>query len=176
MNRNDSLLMQEIIKQLKNDNLDMFDEFYDLTKNQVYVTILSVVKNKMTAEDIMQDTYLRFLNNIHKYKENTNVVAFIVTIARNLAINYYNKHKKEEFHDFSLYEDTYVNETEDNKLLDLVYQTLEGKELDVFIMHVIDDLKHKEIAKIMKKPLGTITWLYNKAVKKMKEKVGEENE
>ena len=130
----------------------------------------------MTAEDIMQDTYLRFLNNIHKYKENTNVVAFIVTIARNLAINYYNKHKKEEFHDFSLYEDTYVNETEDNKLLDLVYQTLEGKELDVFIMHVIDDLKHKEIAKIMKKPLGTITWLYNKAVKKMKEKVGEENE
>ncbi|MCI5939745.1 MAG: RNA polymerase sigma factor [Acholeplasmataceae bacterium] len=176
MNRNDSLLMQEIVKQLKNDNLDMFDEFYDLTKNQVYVTILSVVKNKMTAEDIMQDTYLRFLNNIHKYKENTNVVAFIVTIARNLAINYYNKHKKEEFHDFSLYEDTYVNETEDNKLLDLVYQTLEGKELDVFIMHVIDDLKHKEIAKIMKKPLGTITWLYNKAVKKMKEKVGEENE
>ena len=176
MNRNDSWLMQEIVKQLKNDNLDMFDEFYDLTKNQVYVTILSVVKNKMTAEDIMQDTYLRFLNNIHKYKENTNVVAFIVTIARNLAINYYNKHKKEEFHDFSLYEDTYVNETEDNKLLDLVYQTLEGKELDVFIMHVIDDLKHKEIAKIMKKPLGTITWLYNKAVKKMKEKVGEENE
>lgn len=173
MNRNDSLLMQEIVKQLKDDNLDMFDEFYDLTKNQVYVTILSVVKNKMTAEDIMQDTYLRFLNNIHKYKENTNVVAFIVTIARNLAINYYNKHKKEEFHDFSLYEDTYVNETEDNKLLDLVYQTLEGKELDVFIMHVIDDLKHKEIAKIMKKPLGTITWLYNKAVKKMKEKVGE---
>ncbi len=173
MNRNDSLLMQEIVKQLKNDNLDMFDEFYDLTKNQVYVTILSVVKNKMTTEDIMQDTYLRFLNNIHKYKENTNVVAFIVTIARNLAINYYNKHKKEEFHDFSLYEDTYVNETEDNKLLDLVYQTLEGKELDVFIMHVIDDLKHKEIAKIMKKPLGTITWLYNKAVKKMKEKVGE---
>ena len=69
MNRNDSLLMQEIVKQLKNDNLDMFDEFYDLTKNQVYVTILSVVKNKMTAEDIMQDTYLRFLNNIHKYKE-----------------------------------------------------------------------------------------------------------
>lgn len=176
MNRNDSLLMQEIIKQLKNDNLDMFDEFYDLTKNQVYVTILSVVKNKMTAEDIMQDTYLRFLNNIHKYKENTNVVAFIVTIARNLAINYYNKHKREEFHDFSLYEDNYVNETEDNKLLDLVYQTLEGKELDVFIMHVIDDLKHKEIAQIMKKPLGTITWLYNKAVKKMKEKVGEENE
>lgn len=176
MNRNDSLLMQEIIKQLKNDNLDMFDEFYDLTKNQVYVTILSIVKNKMTAEDIMQDTYLRFLNNIHKYKENTNVVAFIVTIARNLAINYYNKHKKEEFHDFSLYEDTYVNEEKDNKLLDLVYKTLEGKELDVFIMHVIDDLKHKEIAKIMKKPLGTITWLYNKAVKKMKEKVGEENE
>lgn len=176
MNRIDTLLMQEIINQMKHNNLDMFDEFYDLTKNQVYVTILSIVKNKMEAEDIMQDTYLRFLNNIHKYKNGTNVVAFIVTIARNLAINHYNKKRKEEFHDFSLYEDNYVKEESNTELLDLVYKTLSGDELDVFIMHVIDELKHKEIAKIMKKPLGTITWLYNKAVNKMKQKVGEENE
>lgn len=176
MNRTDTLLMQEIINQFKTGNLDMFDEFYDLTKNQVYVTILSILKNKMETEDIMQDTYLRFLNNINKYKNGTNVIAFIVTIARNLAINYYNKKRKEEFHDFSLYEDTYVKDDTNQELLDLVYKTLSGDELDVFIMHVIDELKHKEIAKIMKKPLGTITWLYNKAVNKMKQKVGEENE
>lgn len=176
MNRTDTLLMQEIINQFKTGNLDMFDEFYDLTKNQVYVTILSILKNKMETEDIMQDTYLRFLNNINKYKNGTNVIAFIVTIARNLAINQYNKKRKEEFHDFSLYEDSYVKEDTNQELLDLVYKTLSGDELDVFIMHVIDELKHKEIAKIMKKPLGTITWLYNKAVNKMKQKVGEENE
>lgn len=87
MSRIDTNEMHKIIVELKNNNMDVFDEFYELTKRQVYVSILSIVKNKTISDDIMQETYMRFLNNIHKYKEKTNVVAFIVTIARNLAIN-----------------------------------------------------------------------------------------
>ncbi len=177
MTRRDSEEMKLIIKQFKEDNLEMFDEFYDLTKKQVYVAIMTILKNKELTEDVMQDTYLRFLSNVHKYKENTNVIAFIVTIARNLAINAFNKEKREINYDFAQYEDTYVEEEEkETPLMDLMYETLENDELQVFVLHVIDELKHREIAKIMKKPIGTITWLYNKAVKKMKAKVGELNE
>lgn len=176
MNKTDTEQMNNIIRQLKSGNMDLFDDFYELTKKQVYVAIINIIKNKTICEDIMQDTYLKFLNNIHKYKDKTNVIAFIVTIARNLAINEYNKNKKEVHYDLSLYEEEIVSKTEETPLLDLVYETLSGIELEVFILHVIDDLKHREIAKIMKKPLGTITWIYNKALKKMKEKVGENNE
>ncbi len=176
MNKTDTEQMNNIIRQLKSGNMDFFDDFYELTKKQVYVAIINIIKNKTICEDIMQDTYLKFLNNIHKYKDKTNVIAFIVTIARNLAINEYNKNKREVHYDLSLYEEEIVSKTEETPLLDLVYETLSGIELEVFILHVIDDLKHREIAKIMKKPLGTITWIYNKALKKMKEKVGENNE
>lgn len=175
MKRIDTDEMKIIIKELKENNLENFEKFYELTKRQIYVTIMPILKNKETVEDIMQDTYMRFLQNIHKYKENTNVIAFIVTIARNLSINHYNKNKKLIKYDLSLYQDQII-EKKDTPLLDLVYETLEKDELEVFILHVIDELKHKEIAKITKKPLGTITWLYNKAVKKLKKKVGEENE
>lgn len=173
MERIDTKEMTLIVKSLKDNNLEMFDRFYDLTKKQVYFAIMSILKNRESTEDIMQDTYMRFLNNIDKYKESTNVIAFLVTIARNLAINLYNRNKKEIKYDFTRYEDTY---TKDNGLMEIVYETLEEDELEVFILHVIDDLKHKEIAKIMKKPLGTITWIYNKAVKKLKKKVGEQDE
>lgn len=176
MNKIDTEQMNNIIRQLKSGNMDLFDDFYELTKKQVYVAIINIIKNKTICEDIMQDTYLKFLNNIHKYKDKTNVIAFIVTIARNLAINEYNKNKREVHYDLSLYEEEIVSKTEETPLLDLVYETLSGIELEVFILHVIDDLKHREIAKIMKKPLGTITWIYNKALKKMKKKVGENNE
>ncbi len=176
MNKIDTEQMNNIIRQLKSGNMDLFDDFYELTKKQVYVAIINIIKNKTICEDIMQDTYLKFLNNIHKYKDKTNVIAFIVTIARNLAINEYNKNKREVHYDLSLYEEEIVSKTEETPLLDLVYETLSGIELEVFILHVIDDLKHREIAKIMKKPLGTITWIYNKALKKMKEKVGENYE
>lgn len=176
MERIDTKEMTLIVRSLKDNNLEMFDRFYDLTKKQVYFAIMSILKNRESTEDIMQDTYMRFLNNIDKYKESTNVIAFLVTIARNLAINLYNRNKTEIKYDFSRYEDTYVNDTKDNSLMEVVYETLEGDELEVFILHVIDDLKHREIAKIMKKPLGTITWMYNKAVKKLKMKVGEQDE
>lgn len=177
MTRTDTIEMREIIKQLKNNNLDVFDDFYNLTKNQVYMAIMPILKNRHKTEDIMQETYLRFLNNIGKYKENTNVVAFIVTIARNLALNLYNKEKREVNYDFSQYEDTYIKrDLNDSPLLTMVYEVLSGDELEVFILHVIDELKHKEIAKILKKPLGTVTWLYNKAVNKLKERIGEDNE
>ena len=176
MNKIDTEQMNNIIRQLKSGNMNLFDDFYELTKKQVYVAIINIIKNKTICEDIMQDTYLKFLNNIHKYKDKTNVIAFIVTIARNLAINEYNKNKREVHYDLSLYEEEIVSKTEETPLLDLVYETLSGIELEVFILHVIDDLKHREIAKIMKKPLGTITWIYNKALKKMKEKVGENYE
>lgn len=175
MKRIDTDEMKIIIKELKENNLENFDKFYELTKRQIYVTIMPILKNKETVEDIMQDTYMRFLQNIHKYKENTNVIAFIVTIARNLSINHYNKNKKLINYDLSLYQDQIIEE-KDTPLMDLVYETLDKDELEVFILHVIDELKHKEIAKITKKPLGTITWIYNKAVKKLKKKVGDENE
>lgn len=172
MDRIDTNQMHDVIIQLKNNNMDAFDDFYELTKRQVYVSILSIVKNRMIADELMQDTYLRFLNNIHKYKEKTNVIAFIVTIARNLSINEYNRRKKETLCDFIDTKSSCIENTP-TPLLDLVYEVLSGDELQVFIFHIVDGLKHREIAKIMKKPLGTITWLYNKALKKMKEKVGE---
>ena len=58
------------------------------------------------------------------------------------------------------------------KLLD----ELSRDEKDIVTMHVINDLKFREIADIMKKPLGTVLWIYNKAMKKLKEKVGESHD
>lgn len=175
MKRIDTDEMKIIIKELKENNLENFDKFYELTKRQLFVTIMPILKNRETVEDIMQDTYMRFLQNIHKYKENTNVIAFIVTIGRNLAINQYNKAKREQNYDLSQYHKE-ISTNNDTPLMDLVYETLEKEELEVFILHVIDELKHREIAKIMKKPLGTITWLYNKAIKKLKKKIGDNYE
>lgn len=40
-------------------------------------------------------------------------------------------------------------------------------------MHAINDLKFREIAEITQKPLGTVLWIYNKAIKKLQKKVGE---
>lgn len=169
--------INKLVYELKKGNLDVFDEFYELTKKQVFYAIISILKDQSLSEDIMQDTYLRFLDKINYYKDRTNVVAFLVTIARNLAINTYNRRKKEIIYDIYDHDNSFqAAPKQETPLLDLVMETLEKEELEVFLLHIVDELKHREIAQIMNKPLGTITWIYNNAVKKMKRKVGEENE
>ncbi len=165
--------IQAIIKELKKRDYTSFDTFYHLTKNQVFYAIVSIIKDKDLAEDLMQDTYVKFLEKIEQYKDGSNPYAYLSTIARNLAINLYNRRKKEirsdEIIDSIPYEEPPDNQEDIFKILDL----LEQDEQEIVSLHVINDLKFREISKIIEKPLGTVLWIYNKAIKKLKAKVGD---
>ena len=159
-----------IIEELKQRDYKSFDTFYNLTKNQVFYAIVSIVKDQYQAEDLMQEVYMKFLEKIEDYKSNSNPYAYLSTIARNLAINYYNKNKRIVVSDelIESIPDEEVEEVNEDifKILDL----LDPDEREIVTLHVINDLKFREIAIMMDKPLGTVLWIYNKAIKKLKEK------
>lgn len=169
--------MEQIIVELKQNNYASFDEFYNLTKNQVFYAIVAVIKDRMLAEDLLQDTYLKFLEKIDQYQLGSNVYAYLSQIGRNLAINLYNRRKK-EFHNDEIIEQIPAQEeskTDDEEIFKLL-DYLDIKEREMVVLHVINDLTFREISEITKKPLGTVLWIYNKAIKKLKGKVGEQYE
>ena len=43
-------------------NYAHFDEFYNATKKNVFFSIAAVVKDRSTIDDLMQDTYIKFLD------------------------------------------------------------------------------------------------------------------
>ena len=157
--------LEDIIEEFRVGNYDSFDEFYHQTNKQLYVFIYDIIRNRQSSEDLLQETYMRFLNHIDKYKKNTNYFNFLVTIARNLAINEYHKQKRMVYDEEYIYS---VKEESPTDVPDLFYllDYLNEKEREIVILHMIDNLKFKEIAKMKDKPLGTILWLYNKAIKK----------
>ena len=104
-------------------------------------------------------------------------MAYLATISRNLSLNLIKKREREvELED----EDTRLSSNDDYDLglgvFDKARKILPSDEFEIILLAMVDDLKQREIAKIMKKPLGTITWLYNKAIKKVKERIGDDNE
>ncbi|MBE0701132.1 MAG: RNA polymerase sigma factor [Acholeplasmataceae bacterium] len=165
--------INRIILELKQKNHQSFETFYHLTKNQVFYAIIPIIKDRNLTEDLMQETYMKFLENISNIKINANPVAYLSTIARNLALNTYNKRKKEIFSEDiidNIQAEVIEQPSEDIfKLLDI----LDQDEKAVITLHVINDLKFREVASVMKKPLGTVLWIYQKGIKKMKERVGE---
>lgn len=46
-----------------------------------------VVKDEFMAEDVVQDSFLKIVKDIHKYKKSTNAYGWVCKIVRNTAIN-----------------------------------------------------------------------------------------
>lgn len=168
--------VKEIIKEMKGNDYRSFDEFYSMTSKLVYYVIAGIIKNKDSVEDLMQDTYLKFIQNINNVNPNQNPNAYLAQIAKNLALNEFNKQKR------VIVDDAYFTNLKDQSSengsgIDLgIINYLEGVEKEVVTLKIIGELKFREIATLLDKPMGTVQWIYNTAIKKLREKVGEENE
>ncbi|QWB95741.1 sigma-70 family RNA polymerase sigma factor [Mycoplasmatota bacterium] len=165
--------IKTIISEFRNHQYDHFEEFYQMTERHVYFSIFMIVKNQDVTKDLMQDTYMKFLEKIDQYNAKYKVTTYLFTIARNLAINYYRKEKR-NIHQEDVFE--YIASRykvdENEYMLDLLDQLDENKKY-IVTMHVINDMKFKDIAFQMNMPLGTVQWHYHEAIKILKWKVGE---
>ena len=164
--------IKEIVNELKQKDYSSFDEFYHLTIKLVHYMISNIIKQKEQVEDLIQDTYLKFIENIDSISASKNPTAYLAQIARNSAINAFNKNKRiinDSEYFSNLAEEKPIDAKVDLSILDYLNET----EKEIVALKIIGDLKFKDIANIVNKPLGTVLWIYNKAIKNLKKKVGE---
>ena len=161
-----------LLGELKRDNMDVFDEFYELTKYQIYYSLLALTKNNEISEDILAETYLRFLENLGKINAKKNPLGYLLITARNLTLDYFKKENR------VTYLEDYVNEADigasvtekfddSERLLARMQKILNETEYQIVVLYILSELTHQEIADYLKKPLGTITWTYNNTIKKL---------
>jgi len=56
-------------------------------------------------------------------------------------------------------------------VLKAALKLLTDEEREIVFLYLISGMKHKEIAEILNKPLGTVLWKYNGALKKLKKEL-----
>ncbi len=175
--------LEKALLKLQEGDTNALASIYDLTSKGVFTFILPIVKDYAVAEDIMEQTYITIYEKINLYKENTNGRNWILTIAKNLAINEFNKSKKIIDYDYNeeslMPEGLYnLDESLDTPTIKLANEILDETEFKILIMYVIGEYKHREIADILHLPLGTVTWKYKHALEKIRTELTkrEENE
>lgn len=165
--------LKEYIVCFKNGNYASFENFYNEVKNQIFYNIYSFTKDKDLSEDLLQETFTKFLSNIKNVDENENIVGLLILMSRNITFDYFKKHgrvRNFEDHEEVHYHDE--NEIDKTLLLDKISQILNEKELEIFTLHVLSDLTFEEIAKLKHKALGTVLWSYNNSIKKIRKRMG----
>lgn len=162
--------LKELLIQLQNDKMEYFDEFYNLTKNKVFYMAYSILQDYYLSEDILQDTYIKFLKHKKKVKVDGNILSYLLEISKNLSLNYVNKHKKVVNIDNIVfkYEEQYQEKFEELKLVKDMKKILNENEFQIVILKIINELTNNEIAQLLNKPLGTVLWTYNNAIKKLR--------
>lgn len=157
-----------------------FETIYNETRRGLFSFILSLCKNYHTAEDIMQNTYIKLRSSVLSYTPGSNALAWIFTIAKNLTLNEIAKRKREVHTDFEQGAYEYGEYTIDDKmtspLLKTMRDNLNEAEQQIVMLYLISGFKHREIAQMLNKPLGTVLWTYRNAVSKLRKVMEKENE
>jgi RNA polymerase sigma-70 factor (ECF subfamily) len=85
---------RELIARMKAGDFDAFSELVDAHKNKIYVLIHRLVGNKENAEDIIQETFLKAIDNISQFRGDSSFGTWLYSIALNLSRAHFAKQKQ----------------------------------------------------------------------------------
>jgi len=174
-NKTDEELV-EMSKSNKDCYVCLMERFEE--KMMRYVRRISGVDTE-TAEDILQDIFLKVYMNLNAFNPELKFSSWIYRIAHNETINHWRRNKNKSSTDVSWDEhETLKNiikdtsDTEQNvyqkitneQLLDAL-KSIDEKYRNVLVLNYLEGKSYREIADILKKPIGTVGTLLNRAKK-----------
>ncbi len=127
---------------------------------------LKLTCNREEANDLLQETTLKALDNEARYSEDTNFKGWAYTIMYNIFINNYRKNAREQlivdntdqYYITNSVHDVEGDNTEssyDMKEIRRIVNSLESEYRAPFSLHILG-YKYKEIAEKLNMPIGTV--------------------
>ena len=129
----------ELIERYLNHDSTAFDVLYARYRNQLYAYLNRLLPGQFSlVDDIFQNTWIKVIRQLPKYKDNNRFIGWIMRIAHNLAIDYFRKTKHEVL----------SAETEATKLFAVTgrepWRNLDNEELGKAITGCITKLKEEQ--------------------------------
>ena len=154
------------------NDIEAFNELYNLINNNVYSFALSILKNNEDAKDVMQEVFITIYHNAYKYQNQNKPMAWILTITKNIAYTKIRNNKKT----INVDEIEFITKPnhDDKILVEYLLNNLNDDERNIIVLHAMNGFKFHEIADILDLKLTTTLSKYHRAIKKLKELIKEE--
>lgn len=171
------LVLEQCIALLARKNTDALRTIYCETSSAVYGFALSILKNEQDAQDVLQETYIKLYTTSSSYRSQGKPMAWILTIAKNLALMKLRDRSKTSDVPFEEQERFFCDppdfSVEDKMVLSTAMKVLSPEECQIVLLHAVSELKHREIADLLELSLPTVLSKYHRALKKLKSKLTE---
>lgn len=148
-------------------------DIYERHVDMVYRICFSYLKNTTDTEDMVQNTFIRLLEQSVVFENEQHEKAWLIVTARNLCRNHLkswwrkNRDVEEQMYRLAMEEEA------DQDLLELVLKLPEKYRVTLYLYYY-EGYDSAEIAKLMDKPSSTIRNYLQRGRERLKEMLGED--
>ena len=172
----DHIALKKLILQAKKGDKNAFGALYSTLYVPLYRYVVSKSHDNELANDICQQTFLRFYEALSSYEPEKSPLAYLFTIAKRLLINHGEKKTFESFDDTLL--ETYSSDDSEAILdeahiknlattINTYLPSLSNDEQEVIRLYFFAELSYKEISNITEKEEVYIRKIKERALKKL---------
>jgi RNA polymerase sigma-70 factor (ECF subfamily) len=167
-NEND---LDSALASIATGEVEALERVYRSLRVAAFAVALAVVGDRPSAEDVVHDTFVRVCEQAESYHAGTRARAWVLAIARNLAIDVVRQRdRKPRFGEIR-------RTAEDDPLATLSWtqalMALETVDRQIVALHALGGLTHREIAAQVGLPPGTVRWRYRIALARLEPTVSE---
>jgi RNA polymerase sigma factor (sigma-70 family) len=165
----------DLLARIAGGDMRALELLYREMRVQVFAVALAVAGDRDTAEDVMQDTFVRVYAAAAEYRPGCRARAWVLTIARHLALDAVRRRAREPASATAGCGAAAPGGEPDGARLDVVHALLRLGEVDrqIVVLHDIAGLTHAEVAAELALPPGTVRWRYRVALARLRPLVEE---
>ena len=153
---------QELVKVYLEGNELAFNVLVKRHRKEIYQRIYFIVRDKVVAEDILQDTLIRVVRSIQgrSYNEEGRFLPWAMTVARNLCLDYKRKTKGPRFLSYDLFQSEFssrqstsmkcrISENQLQEQIELILNQLPEAQRAVIKYRHYEEMSFKQISSAM---------------------------
>lgn len=167
---------QELIKSIKNGDKESYRYVVEKYKSTIIGTIYNMVGFTAEADDVAQEVFIRFYNNIDNFRGDASLKTYLTRIAINLSLNEIKRKKNRQFDSIDNIENVEFNtnssdyeKMEKKDLVQRALMSLEPTYKSIINLRLIEEFSTRETAEILNIPEGTVLSRLSRAQQKLKE-------
>ena len=180
--------MKTLVEAAQEGDQQAIAQLYEKTSKKAYYLAKQLLKDEDTAQDILQDSYVKVFANLHMLRQPENFQGWLDTIVVNKSKDYLRKKKPMLFSqlssdeepdqelDFEDERDTFrpeaqVDYRETKRLIQAMIDALPEEQRMAVVLRYLEDMPVKRIAQIMECSEGTVKSRLNYGRKAIKAQV-----
>lgn len=166
------------IRRIQQGDKSGLKEIYQAYVAMIYSVAYSILGQKEDAQDVASEFFIRLWDKADSYRFGGAHKGWMLTIARNMCMDFLRKHKRElpvdEFPEEECPGRDFAEESVGRLAMEEAIQRLKPAEQEVLDLKIVAELTFQEIADVLNKPMGTVTWLYRQGIEKLRKYHGKE--